>query len=579
MKKQWKLKEAIDIEASDKLASELKISKLLTSLLILRNIVTYEDSRNFFRPSLDNLHDPFLMKDMDKAVERLNIAVKNKENILIYGDYDVDGTTSVSLIYNYLIEFHKNIGYYIPDRNDEGYGISFKGIDYAIKNKYNLIIALDCGIKAVDKIEYANKNNIDFIICDHHTPGEAIPNAVAVLDPKRTDCPYPYKDLSGCGVGFKLLHGYALNNNLDLKKLYTFLDLVVVSIGSDIVPITGENRILAFFGLKILNTNPQTGLKTIIELSNLSNKQIVISEIVFKIGPRINAAGRMESGSTAVDLLITKESRKSLLIGNQINEINDERKTLDHNITDEAIEQVINYDKEQKLNTTVVYSEDWHKGVIGIVASRLIESFFRPTVVLAKSNGLISGSARSVPGFNLYNAIDYCSEYLENYGGHMYAAGLTLKPENLQNFRNSFEEYVSKNITDEQKIPTLNADLEIEVKHINKKFYKILKQFAPFGPENMKPVFISKHVFDNGQGKTVGKNKEHLKLKIIQHIGDNLTIDAIGFGFGKQYDQTSKFQAFNICYTIEENQFMGSTKLQLLIRDIYPAEDQSKFSR
>lgn len=579
MKKQWKLEEAIDTEASDKLASELKISKLLTSLLILRNIVTYEESRNFFRPNLDNLHDPFLMKDMDKAVERLNIAVKNKENILIYGDYDVDGTTSVSLIYNYLIEFHKNIGYYIPDRNGEGYGISFKGIDYAIENKYSLIIALDCGIKAIDKVEYANEKNIDFIICDHHTPGEAIPNAVAVLDPKRTDCPYPYKYLSGCGVGFKLLHGYTINNNLDLNKLYTFLDLVVVSIGSDIVPITGENRILAFFGLKVLNTTPQTGLKTIIELSNLSNKKIVISEIVFKIGPRINAAGRMESGSTAVDLLITKENNKSLLIGNQINEINDERKTLDHNITDEAIEQVINYDKEQKLNTTVVYSENWHKGVIGIVASRLIESFFRPTVVLTKSNGLISGSARSVPGFNLYNAIDNCSEYLENYGGHMYAAGLTLKPENLENFRKCFEEYVSKNITDEQKIPTLNADLEIEVKHINKKFYKILKQFAPFGPENMKPVFISKHVFDNGQGKTVGKNKEHLKLKIIQHIGDNLTIDAIGFGFGKYYDQISDFQPFNICFTIEENQFMGNTKLQLLIRDIYPAKNKAKFNR
>lgn len=444
MDRKWILKPSGDPDTVNRLAEELNISSFLAQVLVQRGIFDFDSAKEFFRPQLADLHDPFLMKDMDKAVERLNKAIENKEKILIYGDYDVDGTTSVALIYNYLTEYHNDLGCYVPDRYNEGYGISFTGLDHAIDEGYTLIIALDCGIKAVDKVKYAEDKGVDLIICDHHTPGESIPEAVAVLDPKRPDCEYPYKHLSGCGVGFKLLQAFSIFNNHDIQKLYPLLDLVVVSIGSDIVPITGENRVLAHYGLKVLNTQPQTGLNTVIELSNLTDKEIVISDIVFKIGPRINAAGRMESGSTAVDLLITKDVKKSLDIGNQINLINDERKSLDHSITDEAIEQVQNCPDNDKLKSTVVYSENWHKGVIGIVASRLIEVFYRPTVVLTQSNGLLSGSARSVPGFNLYSAVEHCSEYLEDFGGHMYAAGLTLKVENFEKFRTCFENYVAE---------------------------------------------------------------------------------------------------------------------------------------
>ncbi|MEA1873711.1 MAG: single-stranded-DNA-specific exonuclease RecJ [Bacteroidota bacterium] len=559
------------------MAESLNINHFLAEILVQRGITNFDTAKSYFRPSLDDLHDPFLMKDMDKAVKRLNQAIEKNEKILIYGDYDVDGTTSVSLIYNYLINYHKDLECYIPDRKREGYGISYAGLDYAAKNGYHLIIALDCGIKAVDKVKYATEQNLDIIICDHHTPGETIPEAIAVLDPKRADCNYPYKHLSGCGVGFKLLQGFAKYNNYDEKTLLNYLDLVVVSIGSDIVPITGENRVLAHYGLKVLNHSPQVGLKTIIDLSNLTNKEIVISDIVFKIGPRINAAGRMESGSKAVDLLIAQDKNISFDMGNQINLINDERKTLDHSITDEAIKQAEDEIDGKNKKATVVCSEDWHKGVIGIVASRLIEVFFRPTIVLTESNGMYSGSARSVPGFNLYNAVEQCSDLLENFGGHMYAAGLTLKPENYDKFKARFEKYVAENITEEQLTPSINADLLIEVKHINTKFYKVLKQFAPYGPNNMKPVFISRHVFDNGQGKIVGKNDEHLKLKIIQHVGDNLTIDAIGFGFGQFYEKTKNYQPFDICYTIEENVFMGRKNLQMLIRDIKLSENPERF--
>jgi single-stranded-DNA-specific exonuclease len=577
MNRKWVLKPKADKGTVNQLAKELNISEILAEMLVQRSIKDFDTARHFFRPSLDDLHDPFLMKDMDKAVARLNLALKNQEKILIYGDYDVDGTTSVSLIYNYLHPLHSKLGYYVPDRYNEGYGISYEGLDYAINNGYSLIIALDCGIKAVDKIKYARERSVDVIICDHHTPGNVIPEAVAVLDPKRSDCEYPYKHLSGCGVGFKLLQGFVQQNGLDITTLYPLLDLVVVSIGSDIVPITGENRILAYYGLKVLNNHPQQGLQTIIELGNLSDKNLIVSDIVFKIGPRINAAGRMESGSTAVDLLITTDEEKSIAIGNQINLINDERKTLDHNITDEAIEQVKSNVENLTKQSTVVYSEEWHKGVIGIVASRLVEEFYKPTVVLTKSNGFLSGSARSVPGFNLYDAIEHCSNYLEDFGGHMYAAGLTLKPENLDDFTACFEKFVQEKITPEQRVPTIAADVEIEVKDINQKFYRVLRQFAPFGPDNMKPVFISRHVFDNGQGKKVGKKGEHLKLKVIQHIGDNLTMDAIGFGFGAFYDEIKDFQPFDICYTIEENSFMGHKTLQMLIRDIQAADNQDKF--
>lgn len=578
MDRKWILHERGDKDTVNQLAASLNINHLLAEMLVQRNITNFDESKSFFRPQLDQLHDPFLMKDMDKAIERLNKAIQAGEKILVYGDYDVDGTTSVALIYNYLSKHHNKLGSYVPDRNNEGYGISFAGLDYAAENNFGLIIALDCGIKAVDKVKYATERNVDIIICDHHTPGETIPDAVAVLDPKREDCNYPYKHLSGCGVGFKLLQAFVKANQYDEKALYAMLDLVVVSIGSDIVPITGENRILAHYGLKVLNHAPQAGLKTIIDLSNLTNKDIVISDIVFKIGPRINAAGRMESGSTAVDLLIAKDDKKCFDIGNQINLINDERKTLDHSITDEAIAQVTEEENHTQKRATVVFSEDWHKGVIGIVASRLIEVFYRPTVVLTESNGMYSGSARSVPGFNLYNAVENCSNLLENFGGHMYAAGLTLRPENFETFKQCFEKYVSENITEDQLTPGINVDMQIEVKNINDKFYNILRQFAPFGPNNMKPVFISRHVFDNGQGRTVGKNNEHLKLKVIQHIGDNRSIDAIGFGFGEFYEKIKGYQPFDICYTIEENSFMGKTNLQMMIKDIKLAENSERFS-
>ncbi|MFO7789012.1 MAG: single-stranded-DNA-specific exonuclease RecJ, partial [Bacteroidales bacterium] len=478
------------------------------------------------------------------------------------------------LVYNYLSKFHKELGYYVPDRYEEGYGISFLGLDFAHENNYDLIIALDCGIKANDKADYAKKKDIDLIICDHHNPGDKLPSATAILDPKRDDCPYPYKHLSGCGVGFKLLQAFTKNNTLPEKELYNYLDLVVVSIGSDIVPITDENRILAHYGLKVLNRTPQTGLKTIITLAGLDEKEINISDIVFKIGPRINAAGRMASGKTAVELLISRNESDAVTIADQINEINDTRKTLDHDITDRALEQIKDHITDKDKKTTVVYAEDWHKGVIGIVASRLIEHHYKPTVVLTRSNGMLSGSARSVPGFNLYDAIKSCSHLLEDFGGHMYAAGLTLKPDNLDEFKACFEKHVAGHILPEQLIPGIDVDTELKIKDITPKFYRILKQFAPFGPDNMKPVFVSRNVYDNGCARQVGKNKEHLKLKVIQQPGANLAIDAIGFGFGDYYDQIKDFQAFDICYTIEENLFMGKTSLQMMIKDIRPKENK-----
>ncbi len=571
MDKKWQLRAMEDKEIVSNLAKSLNIEEPLANILAQRNIHNFEDAKKFFRPSVTDLYDPFRMKDMDKAVKRLNYAISQHQKILIYGDYDVDGTTSVALMYNYISKFHKELGFYVPNRYDEGYGISYRGLDYAHEQGYQLIIALDCGIKATEKAKYAKSKNIDLIICDHHTPGESLPDAVAVLDPKRSDCPYPYKHLSGCGVGFKLLQGFNDNNNLPQKELYNLLDLVVVSIGSDIVPITGENRILAHYGLKVLNRNPQIGLKTIIKLAGLDEKEIIISDIVFKIGPRINAAGRMESGNTAVELLISKDETPALTIANQINEINDTRKTLDHDITDKALNQIQDELTDQDKKTTVVYAEDWHKGVIGIVASRLIEHHYKPTVVFTKSNGVLSGSARSVQGYNLYESIKSCSHLLDDFGGHMYAAGLTLKPENLEEFKRCFEAHVAKNILPEQLIPCIDVDIELDkINLITPKFYRILKQFAPFGPENMKPVFVSRNVYDNGWAKQVGKNGEHLKIKVISKLGDNLAIDAIGFGFGHMYDKIKDFQPFDLCYTIEENLFMGKTSLQLMIKDIKP---------
>ena len=572
IEKRWLIRENADFEKVDKLSSLLNIDKKIANILVQRGVETYEQARVFFRPELSDLHDPFLMKDMDKAVKRLIEAIDNNESILIYGDYDVDGTTAVAVVYNYLLNFHNKLCYYVPDRYNEGYGISFQGIDYAEENNCSLVIAVDCGIKAIEKTKYANEKGIDLIICDHHNPGETLPEALAVLDPKRTDCDYPYKELSGAGVAFKLMQAFCTVRQEPPEILYKNLDLVVVSIGSDIVPLTGENRILAYYGLQQLNTDPCPGLKSIINITGLIDKEIQVNDIVFKIGPRINAAGRMESGKTAVELLTTDNDKFAEKIGLEINVINSSRKELDHDITDQALKMISEDEISKSAYSTVVYSEDWHKGVIGIVASRLTETYYRPTVVFTKSNGMATGSARSVPGYNLYEAIESCSDLLENFGGHMYAAGLTLKMENLEPFRQRFEDFVKKTITPEQRIPVINADMEIEIKDITPKFYRLLKQFAPFGPENMTPTFVSKNVFDNGSAKLVGKTNDHLKLKVIQHLGDNRCVDGIGFNFGSFYEYIREYKAIDICYQIFENHFMNQTFLQILIKDIHKLE-------
>lgn len=572
MKKRWFIRQSGDSEKVEKLSTLLNVDLKIANLLVQRGVETYEEARVFFRPELSDLHDPFLMKDMDKAVARLIKAVDKKEQILIYGDYDVDGTTAIAVIYNYLKSFHPNIAFYVPDRYNEGYGISFQGIDHAEMLGCKLVIAVDCGIKAIEKTKYANEKGIDLIICDHHNPGSELPEAIAVLDPKRPDCEYPFKELSGCGVAFKFMQAYCSTVRDDFANLTKYLDLVVVSIGSDIVPVVGENRILSYYGLQQLNNDPLPGLKSIITITGLTDKEIQINDIVFKIGPRINAAGRMESGKRAVELLISENVTFSDVIGQEIDCINSSRKELDHGITEEALNMIGTSEISKNAYSTVVFHEEWHKGVIGIVASRLTETYYRPTVVFTKSNGMATGSARSVPGYNLYEAIESCSDLLENFGGHMYAAGLTLKMENLEEFSNRFEDYVKKTITDAQRIPVINADMEIEIKDITPKFYRILKQFAPFGPENMTPTFVSKGVYDNGSVKKVGKDGDHLKLKVVQHLGDNRCIEGIGFNFGSFHDHIKEYYPFDLCYQIFENNFMNQTFLQILVKDIQTTE-------
>jgi single-stranded-DNA-specific exonuclease len=514
------------------------------------------------------LHDPFLMKDMAVAIDRIQAAVQNGEKILVYGDYDVDGTTSVALVYTFLRTFYKAIDFYIPDRYNEGYGVSTKGIEYARETGASLIIALDCGIKAIDKVKYAKHHSIDFIICDHHNPGDEIPPAVAVLDPKRTDCTYPDSDLSGCGVGFKLIQGYAARNDIPFEELIPYLDLVAVSIASDIVSVTGENRILAYYGLKQLNENPRTGLKAIIELACISDKQITIDDVVFKIGPRINAAGRMESGKSAVSLLISEDKALAKVMGDKVNSYNSTRRDIDSSITQEALD-IIGRDPElQNRKTTVLFNPNWHKGVIGIVASRLIDNWYRPTVILTESNGFATGSARSVYGFDLYQAVDACSDLLENFGGHKYAAGLTLKLENIPRFQQRFEEFVAHTIDADQLIPVVEIDTEIALSEISPKFFRILKQFEPFGPGNMAPVFLTENVVDNGTGKQVGTSGEHLKLNLIQEEDPYKVYPAIAFQQGNLYKHISKGHGFDICYSLEENEFMGRVNLQMNIKDI-----------
>lgn len=558
-------------EIKNNLANELSISPILSQLLVQRGISTYDEARSFFRPDLNDLHDPFLMKDMDRAVDRLTMAMQQNQKILVYGDYDVDGTTSVSLVYRFLIKFYSNLDFYIPDRYIEGYGISKKGIDYAHENNFKLIIALDCGIKAVEKVKYAKSLGIDFIICDHHNPDDELPPAVAVLDPKRDDCEYPYKHLSGCGVGFKLMQAFSIVNGISFEQLTSLLDLVALSIASDIVPITGENRILTFYGLKQINSNPSTGVKAIIEVSGLKDKEINISDIVFKIGPRINASGRMKLASEAVELLVARDYSFAFERSSTINIYNNDRKDLDKNITDEALSLIQSDEIYSQRKSIVVYKPDWHKGVIGIVASRLSEEHYKPTIVLTESNGFASGSARSVSGFDLYKAVESCKDLLENFGGHMYAAGLTMKTDNVEEFTRRFEEYVAENIQEDQTYPQIEIDATLEFKDITPKFFRVLKQFGPFGPGNMKPIFESKNVYDYGSSRLVGKEQEHLKLELIDNSSENV-MNGIAFRMYEFNDHLKALNPLDICYTLEENNFNGNVTTQLMIRDIKKVE-------
>ncbi|HOW25565.1 MAG TPA: single-stranded-DNA-specific exonuclease RecJ [Bacteroidales bacterium] len=580
MKKRWVLNKAADFEVVNNLAQALNVDHSIAMLLVQRGIYTYEDAREFFRPELSRLHDPYLMKDMDRAVERIGQALQKGEKILIYGDYDVDGTTAVALVYTFLRQFSDKIDYYIPDRYSEGYGISTRGIDYAADEGFSLVIALDCGIKATDKIMYAREKDIDFIIGDHHRPDDTLPPAVAVLDPKRDDCPYPYKELSGCGVAFKLVQAYCLRHGLPFNQLEKYLDLVVVSIAADIVPITGENRILAYYGLKLINSDPRPAFEAILKHCNVTRKvvdednpsnfiftkELSISDLVFLIGPRINAAGRIESGRNSVDLLVSDDEMKASQLAGQINEFNTERRNLDLQATQHALEIIAADDMLKNKKTTVVYNPEWHQGVVGIVASRLTDTYYRPTIVLTKANGLITGSARSIKDFDIYDAVDACSDLLEHFGGHKYAAGLSLKPENLNAFIDKFEDYVSTHITEEMLMPEIEIDLKINLNDIHPKFYRILSQFAPFGPGNMKPVFLTNGLADTGYARIVGKN--HIKMTVAHPEIRSFFYPAIAFQQGDFLPVIEKGVPFDICYHIEENDWNGNVSLQLNIKDI-----------
>ncbi len=578
LNKRWVLKsDAADAIIVEKLATSLKVDRILARLLLQRGIKTYREAHDFFRPSLDNLHDPFLLKDMDIAVNRIEQAVDKGERILIYGDYDVDGTTAVALVYDFLKDFHDNLDYYIPDRYKEGYGISFQSIDYAKETGVSLIISLDCGIKAFRQIDYATENGIDFIVIDHHRPGDQPLSAIAVVDPKQHDCSYPYRELSGCGLGFKLAQAFYQKRRLPFKDLEKFLDLVVVSIAADVVPITGENRILAYYGLKRLNLDPRSGLESILFYSNVFRKaqpdeisvftrEIGISDLMFLIGPRINAAGRIQEGKKAVDLLICKEMGETHELSININENNTERRSLDTDITRQAMERIASNPEIINAKATVLYDPDWHKGVIGIVASRLIETYYRPTIILTESNGLITGSARSVKDFDVYDAIDACSDLIEHFGGHKYAAGLSLKPENLDAFTEKFTSVVESTITDDMLVPQIEVHSEINLHKIPGKFFRILKQFAPFGPGNPNPVFLSKKCSAYGQIRVVGS--KHLKFKAYQPEISGSDIPAIAFQQGQFMQKMHVNKFFDIVYQIEENEWNGKTSLQLNVKDI-----------
>ena len=555
-------------EASRQLAQDLGISPILGRLLVERGITDVPSAKKFFRPQLPDLHDPFLMKDMDVAVDRLNKALGKKERILVYGDYDVDGTTAVSLVYKFIQEFYSNIDYYIPDRYEEGYGVSFKGVDYAVETGVKLVIVLDCGIKAIEEIAYAKEKGIDFIICDHHVPDDELPPAVAILNAKRQDNTYPYEHLSGCGVGFKFMKAFAISNGIEFHRLIPLLDLCAVSIASDIVPIMGENRILAYHGLKQINSNPSIGLKAIIDICGLTDKEITMGDIVFKIGPRLNASGRMQNGKDSVDLLTEKDFKLALQKANQINEYNEQRKDLDKQMTEEANEIVSKAEGLNDKHAIVLYNPDWHKGVIGIVASRLTEVFYRPAVVLTRTNDLATGSARSVSGFDVYQAVEYCRDLLENFGGHTYAAGLSMKVENVPEFTRRFEEYVDKHIMEEQTVPVIDINAEIDFKDITNKFCSDLKKFNPFGPDNLKPIFCTHNVYDYGTSKVVGKEQEHIKLELVDNKS-NKVMNGIAFGQSSSVRFIKTKRSFDICYTIEENTHKKGD-VQLQIEDIQP---------
>ena len=567
MQKLWKIRKPAEINDLKHLSAALNVDMAIANLLIQRGIKTFSEARSFFRPKLTDLHDPFLMKDMDKAVNRIKKAIEKDEKVLIYGDYDVDGTTSVALMYSFLRSRLTKLEYYIPDRYMEGYGISRLSIEYASQNNFSLVIVLDCGIKAMDKIAYAKELGLEFIICDHHNPDETIPDAVAVLDPKRIDCVYPFKELSGCGVGFKLIQAYCIDQGIPEEVVYEYLDLVVVSIASDIVPLIGENRVLAYYGLQKLNSNPSTGLKTIIKYAGLTG-EIKINDIVFKIGPRLNASGRIEHGKKSVAILLAEDARILEDLGVEINSYNEIRKTLDRDITTEALEIIEKSEFYEGRKTTVIYNRDWHKGVVGIVASRLTEYYYRPTVVLTESNGMATGSARSVGEFDLYEAIGACADLLESYGGHMYAAGLSMKLENVGEFSRRFEQVVRDSITEDQMRQSIEIDTRISLSDLTPKFLRLLNQFEPCGPHNMTPTFLSENVLDYGTSRPVGKNNEHLKLDLMEANRSSSVFSGIAFSQSEHFDMIKKSLPFDICYTVTENEFRGKTSMQLNVRDI-----------
>ncbi len=595
MNKRWKIKPQSNPEDIKKLSSELNnLDLTLTNILLQRGISDFEEAKHFFRPDINDIHDPYLMKDMDKAVERLQQAIENEEKILIYGDYDVDGTTSVALVYSYLNNYYPSLNqseqtapkdslqqensdinqtrfgleYYIPDRYAEGYGVSNQGIDYAAENDFKLIIALDCGIKAVDKVAYATEKGVDFIICDHHRPGDELPKAVAVLDPKREDCNYPYDGLSGCGVGFKLMQAWTQHTQKEEVKLFEYLDLLAISTCADIVPLTGENRIFVHYGLKKINENPRLSIKVMKELSDIRTPEMTVMDVVFTFAPRINAAGRISSGKKAVEMLVAEDEKAIEEVGQKINKYNLERRGLDKEITVEALAIMEADEVYQNRKSTVLFGENWHKGVIGIVASRLIETHYKPTIILTESKGMATGSARTVEGFDVYNAIDACSDLIEQFGGHTAAAGLTLKKENIEAFIQKFDEVVCEQIDDELLIPQVDIDTTLELNQIDEKFNRVLKQFAPFGPHNMRPVFVTDNVFITSNSRKIGEDKTHLRLEVFQQENPDLKFKCIGFGLGHILDELDEGVPFSIAYNIEENHWNGQTTLQLNLKDV-----------